>query len=72
MNLRKLLSRMGMVTVKKKKEEEKEISLKDGPPIDKMIRVDEEKSYIVTKCIYLLRYWRSSRKGVKRGMLLRS
>jgi len=49
MNLRKLLSRMGMVTVKKKKEEEKEISLKDGPPIDKMIRVDEEKSYIVTK-----------------------
>ena len=50
MNLRKLLSRMGMVIAKKKKEEEeKEISLKDGPPIDKMIRMDEEKSFIVTK-----------------------
>ena len=50
MNLRRLLSRMGMVTAKKKREEEeKEISLKDRPPADKMIRTDNEKSFIVMK-----------------------
>lgn len=45
MNLRKLLRIMDIRTEKKKKDKD----LKDGPPVDKMVKMDEEKSYIVTK-----------------------
>jgi len=45
MNLRRLLRIMDIRPVKKKKRKD----LKDGPPVDKMMKMDEEKSYIVTK-----------------------
>ena len=47
MNLKRLLRIMGIHTEEEEKKEE--LDLKKGPPVDKMIRTDEEKSFIVTK-----------------------
>jgi len=46
MSLRSLLRRMGITPDNRKKKKKREL---EGPPVDKMMRKDEERTFVVTK-----------------------